>query len=85
MQLVEGVARQELADSAEEVFLADLDGVGLSRYYLANANDFAYAAFHAQFVYLTEQLVGLFTTLVNVAQNQRPLATPSVHEVEGNV
>ena len=85
MQLVEGVTRQELADGAEEVFLANLDDISLSRYNLANADELGHTALHAQFVHLTEQLVRLLTALVNIAQYQRPLAASSVHKVEGNV
>ena len=52
-QLVEGGAGEEVLGGGEEEFLSYEEGLGLSRYFVADADKLVDAALHAEVVHLT--------------------------------
>ena len=88
-QLVEGGAGEEVLGGGEEEFLSYEEGLGLSRYFVADADKLVDAALHAEVVHLTIEFAGRFAALVDVAQDERAAAAllvgTATHEVEGYV
>ena len=87
-QLLEDRAGEEILRSGEKVFFGYEESAGVRRKLLADADELVDATLHAEVVHLSVKFLRLLTTLVDVAQYQRPLDSrllATVHEVESDV
>ena len=85
VQLAEDGAGEEVVGSSEKGFFAHKESVGVSRHRLTNTDELGDAALLAEVVHLTVKLIGLFSALVNITEDEGSLPSPSVHEVKRNV